>query len=162
MMDRHVVDGGYVTNYNDPVVGIKPINQKSIETAMSGKIQRPVKYIEETDLYKTSARSYGAIKPRDDEIGPAIRQDSASNYRPNDTVGINRKFSRHLGELGLYRSYRNHSFSTTFDTSFYTPLYDPIGNRAILGGLGLNHYKSQSEKYLTTGPREYLYKKPNT
>ena len=75
-----------------------------------GKIQRPVKYIEETDLYKTSARSYGAIKPRDDEIGPAIRQDSASNYRPNDTVGINRKFSRHLGELGQYRSYRNHSF----------------------------------------------------
>jgi len=37
MMERHVVDGGYVTNYNDPVVGIKPINQKSIETAMSGK-----------------------------------------------------------------------------------------------------------------------------
>lgn len=37
-MERHVVDGGYVTNYNDPVVGIKPINQKSIETAMSGKI----------------------------------------------------------------------------------------------------------------------------
>ena len=36
-MERHVVDGGYVTNYNDPVVGIKPINQKSIETAMSGK-----------------------------------------------------------------------------------------------------------------------------
>ena len=35
-MERHVVDGGYVTNYNDPVVGIKPINQKSIETAMSG------------------------------------------------------------------------------------------------------------------------------
>merc|ERR1711917_128111 len=122
-MERHVVDGGYVTNYNDPV---------------------------------------GAIKPRDDEIGPAIRQDSASNYRPNDTVGINRKFSRHLGELGQYRSYRNHSFSTTFDTSFYTPLYDPIGNRAILGGFGLNHYKSQSEKYHTTGPREYLYKKPNT
>ena len=39
-----------------------------------------------------------------------FRQDSASNYRPNDTVGINRKFSRHLGELGQYRSYRNHSF----------------------------------------------------
>ena len=38
MMDRHVVDGGYVTNYNDPVVGIKPINQKSIETAMSGRV----------------------------------------------------------------------------------------------------------------------------
>ena len=74
------------------------------------KAKRPVKYIEETDLYKTSARSYGAIKPRNDEIGPAIRQDSASNYRPNDTVGINRKFSRHLGELGQYRSYRNHSF----------------------------------------------------
>ena len=56
----------------------------------------------------------------------------------------------------------NVMFSTTFDTSFYTPLYDPIGNRAILGGFGLNHYKSQSEKYHTTGPREYLYKKPNT
>jgi len=151
---------------------------------IKGEIKRPVKYIIETDLYKTSARLYGAIKPRHDEIGPSIRQDAASNYRPNETVGINRKFSRHLGELGQYRSYRNHSFrwvitrlwiigydswpminqvhfSTTFDTSFYTPLADPIGNRAILGNFGQNFYKSQTERNKTTGPREYLYKPRN-
>ena len=34
---------------------------------------------------RTSAREYGSIKPREDEIGPAIRQDSAPDYRPNAT-----------------------------------------------------------------------------
>ena len=67
-----------------------------------------------------------------------------------------------LNNVLCVKNWPNYYFSTTFDTSFYTPLYDPIGNRAILGGFGLNHYKSQSEKYHTTGPREYLYKKPNT
>ena len=144
-----------MTRYRDPVVAIKPLNKKSIVPA----IKRPIKFEGQTNLYRTSARIYGSLKPRDDEVGPAKRQDSAPNYRPNDTVGINRKFSRHLGELGQYRSYRNHSFSTTFDTTFYVPRADPIGNNVILHSFGYNKYLTQSNKYHTTGPKEYLYKK---
>merc|ERR1711892_1004013 len=64
------VDDGYVTRYHDPVVAIKPLNSKSIVP----QIKRPVKFEGQTNLYRTSARVYGSLVPRTDEVGPALRQ----------------------------------------------------------------------------------------